>query len=160
VTVRDDRWAAAREYVGRLAAAHDFLWERAYGEYRGGRLSLPTAMLLLHPMWLPHEVSQTTAQGPSTFPTAAPFPDPCMGHLLWGYACPFDSPAIHGDHVWPYWAGGPTVGPNRLSLCERHNSMKSGDVHLYPWELGEPHWLRTQLDRIGDLRRSALGPPP
>lgn len=129
-------------------------------DHQSGALALPEMMLLVHPMWLPSDVSSLLAQGPSSFPGLGPAADPCMSSLLWGYECPFETPAIHGDHVWPYWAGGPTVGTNRLSLCAKHNGMKAGDVHLFPWESPPPSWLHEQITRIQDLRRSAIDVPP
>lgn len=149
----DERWKAAREYLLQLAQASETHWESAHASWAAGGLGLPAAMVLVHPMWLPPGIPQGLAQGTSSFGGPGLAADECMAPLLWGYECPFQGQVMHADHVWPYWAGGPTVGANRLPLCRVHNGMKSGDVHLFPWERGAPPWLEAQLTRMRELRR-------
>ena len=75
--------------------------------------------------------------------------DPCEAERLWGYPCDLEPDGrIEFDHAFPYSLGGPTVGANRLGLCPVHNAGKAGDIHLFPWEEGEPRWLAASLGRI------------
>ena len=76
----------------------------------------------------------------------------CRSMLLWGYECPFeDINQLAADHCFPYSLGGPTLATNKIYLCKWHNQIKAGDIHIFPWELGEPQWLLPMIDRIKRL---------
>jgi hypothetical protein len=101
-------------------------------------------------------VSQDEIQGPRSF-EAAPLLEgaPCEAERIWGYRC--DLPleyARQQDHLFPYALGGPTEARNRLTLCSWHNQVKFVDIHLFPWEEGEPLWLDPLLDRLHAYRDS------
>ena len=48
--------------------------------------------------------------------------------------------AMEYDYLFPFALGGPTIARNRVPLCREHNAIKGSDVHLFPWEQGEPPW--------------------
>lgn len=77
----------------------------------------------------------------------------CQSHLLWGYRCPYADEPLEADHLFPYSWGGPSLGTNKIFLCKMHNRCKASDIHLYPWELGEPPWLKGVLQRLDDRMR-------
>jgi hypothetical protein len=72
----------------------------------------------------------------------------CQCKLIWGYACGLSQERLEADHLFPYSFGGPSIGPNKVVLCNLHNQAKGSDVHLFPWELGEPKWLSEVLQRV------------
>ncbi len=73
----------------------------------------------------------------------------CAAERIWGIPCQLpDNGEMQADHLFPYALGGPTVAPNRLVLCATHNAGKAVDVHLFPWEEGEPRWLASLLGSI------------
>jgi hypothetical protein len=73
----------------------------------------------------------------------------CRSFDFWGYHCCLPRDAeLAGDHVFPYSFGGPTNIENKRFLCPLHNAMKSSDIHIFPWELGEPAWLGAVLDAV------------
>jgi len=110
------------------------------------------AMTLLDPRWLPAGVSQLEAQGSRTFPSLA-IPDAaCDAAVIWGYPCDLARMSrTQSDHLFPYALGGPTIAANRLRLCQVHNRVKGTDVHLFPWESGEPAFLSRHLERLARL---------
>ena len=69
------------------------------------------------------------------------FSEPCESARLWGYPCPFEGAQSAADHLYPKSLGGPTVAENRLTLCRWHNTAKSMDVHIFPWEEGVLVWV-------------------
>ena len=126
-------------------------WQDGLDSYRHGELDVVSALLLAHPMWRTAE-SKIAVQGPRHFEDSesARFGQ-CQAHLLWGYACSLGGAnGIQFDHLFPRSLGGPTVVGNRLSLCRFHNAGKAGDVHFFPWEIGEPSWLAQLLKNIED----------
>jgi hypothetical protein len=72
----------------------------------------------------------------------------CSCSLIWGYPCHLTRPQVVADHVFPYSFGGPSTGDNKIFLCGLHNSVKGADIHLFPWERGEPIWLNPLLSRL------------
>jgi hypothetical protein len=115
-------------------------------------------LALLHPDHLhnldlpPHrniESIQRSIQGPRTFSSSI-YGCVCQSTLVWEYACELTG-AIQQDHLFPYSLGGPTLGANRIYLCQYHNMVKSSDIHCYPWEAVDTwtrSWLDVQLDRL------------
>jgi hypothetical protein len=142
------RFAIAEEYL--LAVEAPGLdWHDDYRLLLAQQLPFPRAMALAHPSWFPGGLDRRIIQGKASFdPPRRSSSDVCRSQVLWGYNCPFTGRAFHADHLFPYSAGGPTEGSNYLLLCEVHNRFKSGDIHLFPWELGEPGWLRPMLSRM------------
>jgi hypothetical protein len=80
----------------------------------------------------------------------------CRCDVLWGYCCDFGRSALHADHLFPYSFGGPSNGQNKVFLCEFHNRAKGSDIHLFPWENGEPGWLLPLLKRIDSNLRGRV----
>jgi hypothetical protein len=58
----------------------------------------------------------------------------CQAKLIWGYECNTEYEFCHGDHLFPFSLGGPTISGNKLLLCNYHNMVKGTDIHLLPWE--------------------------
>jgi hypothetical protein len=68
------------------------------------------------------------------------------------------APARSCDHLFPRALGGPTDARNRLTLCDWHNTAKSMDVHIFPWEEGLPPWVLDVLQVLGSwLEPAARG---
>jgi hypothetical protein len=144
------RFASGHRYLQLLRRPNRFPWRQNYNRYCSGELSLEEAMVLAHPEWLPPYIQPTTILGDPTFTAVAG--GSCQSQRLWGYECDVPrSGALHGDHLFPRSLGGPTAALNRLTLCSVHNWLKGADVHLYPWEAGEPAWLRPVLDRYSEF---------
>ena len=124
-------------------------WLTGYKRYLSGSLAFPDSMLLIHPLW--YEASQINAiQGARRFGDTAARPmERCNARLIWGCDCGLVGP-VQYDHLYQYSLGGPTIAGNRIPLCSIHNSVKGADVHLFPWELGEPAWLAVHLGRINE----------
>lgn len=72
----------------------------------------------------------------------------CRCSLIWGYPCHLHRPQLVADHLFPYSFGGPSCGENKIFLCGLHNSVKGSDIHMFPWERGEPAWLPALLERL------------
>lgn len=98
---------------------------------------------------------ERSVYGNKTFETLA-FSEPCGARRLWGYACPFERAEIAADHLFPRSLGGPTDPRNRLTLCRWHNTAKSMDIHIYPWEEGIPEWLPQLLGVLSRWLRPAV----
>jgi hypothetical protein len=106
---------------------------------------------LIHPDHYTEFVEKGTVDPRGSFPRDEEGLQPCQSKLLWGYDCPFvdgDDGAPQQDHLFPFNCGGPSWGNNMRWLCRYHNSMKSCDLHIYPWERGEPIWFREILERV------------
>lgn len=144
------RWQHTLEYLRFLDRPPTESWHQLSASVEERTASLAVTMLLLHPRWLVNDGIRPAVQGDRTFPGARfGARGRCEATVIWGYDCPRgDAVRVSADHIFPYWAGGPTIGENRLSLCTVHNAMKAGDLHLYPWEVGEPPWFRDALRRM------------
>lgn len=146
VTARFERGHA---YLRHLRAPNQPPWLESYGAYLRGELELVEAMTLIHPDWLRRTVDRGLIFGDRTFgPTTAGH---CESARLWRYACDLRHTSLHADHLFPHSHGGPTWAANRLTLCDVHNRIKGADVHLYPWEAGEPSWLPKLLERYAEF---------
>lgn len=103
------------------------------------------SLALIHPLHyadLLQPSSSCPVRGVRCFPAAPGLSSlKCGSHLLWEYHCPIDSDILHGDHLFPYSFGGPTLSSNMIYLCPKHNSCKGSDIHSFPWERGKPEWL-------------------
>ncbi len=94
-----------------------------------------------------HPTVQRIVYGDDTFDPLA-YSEPCESARLWGYACPFGEMPIRADHLFPRALGGPTDSRNRLTLCHWHNTAKSMDIHIFPFEEGLPAWV---VDVLGSM---------
>jgi hypothetical protein len=156
------RVAAARELLERREQAASHGWRPEEWRERARRLVLSStdrgdlevmveALTLVGREWLRASPSPPEAEvavyGDRTFvPILAP--GRCQSGRLWGYTCPFVEGAPSYDHLFPAALGGPTEASNLLVLCERHNLMKSMDVHVFPWEEGLPSWVDRVLQSL------------
>lgn len=150
-----NRIERGEEYLWALEKFQNWKWDEILAEYREGKLSLPQAMVLVHPDYYEdreNEVGQSI-RGPRSFSArAGQHATDCMADQIWLSGCPLaNHEVIHSDHIFPYSLGGPTVAENQLFLCPVHNRSKASDIHLFPWERGEPRWLATQVERIRNL---------
>lgn len=143
------RLAAGHAFLGCLATPRFPDWHSGYERYLNGELELVESLSLLHSHWWPSP-DMEEIQGKRLFEAAFQrYSGSCEATIVWGYGC--DLPLADGgefDHLFPYAYGGPTIAANRIRLCRWHNGAKGSDVHLYPWEQGEPAWLAAQLERI------------
>jgi hypothetical protein len=140
------------EYLAALANPIATEWQSGYEKYLSGTLSLPETLTLLHGQWWSHGAHHRI-QGRRRYTEAASrTADRCRADLIWGYQCGLRTEGHpEYDHVFPYSLGGPTIAANRIPLCRIHNAVKGADVHLFPWEAGEPAWVADQLKRITAL---------
>ena len=141
-----------------LLALEEFLsweWSEILREYRKRRLTLPQAMVLVHPAFYRERSAELrqSIRGPRNYlASAGQHVAGCMADQIWLSPCRLRNPeVIHSDHLFPYSLGGPTIAANQLFLCPVHNRSKAGDIHLFPWERGEPSWFGRQVERIRNL---------
>lgn len=138
-----------REYLLAFVESLKKDWLREYERYLARELNLADALALAHPQHYEWIVLSDRVRGPRQFEPEVG-EERCCAEVIWGYRC--DLPGVSSDHLFPYSLGGPTVGNNKLLLCRLHNGMKANDVHLFPWEQGEPGWLATCLKAIRHLK--------
>ena len=155
ITTLKSRIEQGEEYLLALEEFRNWEWSEILAVYRKRRLTLPQAMVLVHPTFYEDREANVglSILGPRSFPVSAgQHVAGCMSDQIWLSACELKNPeAVHSDHLFPYSLGGPTVAENQLFLCPVHNRSKAGDIHLFPWERGEPSWLAIQVERIGKL---------
>jgi hypothetical protein len=143
------RFVSGHAYLTALRRSSSQRWVQQYERFEVGKLTLEEAMALCHPGWLPAE-RWDEVYGPRSFPGVAS--GRCEASRLWGYECDLaPEGTFHADHVFPRSFGGPTRAVNRLVLCPTHNAIKGPDVHVYPWEQGEPVWMRELLERCAEF---------
>lgn len=157
------RVASANDYLQALARTLRLDWLDAYRQYTEGTLTLPESLALVHPECYPELQDGVDVRGDRAFsPIRNKHGLRCRSDLVWGYWCNLDTdPVLAADHLFPWSMGGPTVSTNQILLCRYHNLVKSSDVHVYPWERGEPQWLKGVLatleQRHREFRRRAAG---
>jgi hypothetical protein len=107
-------------------------------------------MALIHPEHYKHSEAAVSIRGPRHFDVELVHSGvQCGAVRLWGFSCGVTVEGrVCGDHLFPYSMGGPTVATNKMLLCAVHNRMKSSDVHVFPWENGEPVWLSQVLIQV------------
>lgn len=149
-TVLWNRVNSGEEYLRTLASSFDTAWSSLYDSYLTNGRSLVLGLSLVHPDHYSHIEGQQAVQGPRQFDAEiAQGNARCYADRLWGDNCNVRiNGRICGDHLFPYSLGGPSVATNKMLLCPIHNRMKSADIHVYPWELGEPPWLAQILERV------------
>jgi hypothetical protein len=145
---------ACRSYLEALERSFQSNWLASHDLYTARKLSLFDSFALAHPAHYEGLDTRGTVRGPRPFGEEVAIGSlQCRSEQFWGYPCS-QSGVQHlvADHFFPYSLGGPTVVSNKVYLCKLHNQMKSNDVHLYPWELGEPQWLSACLEAIRRLK--------
>jgi len=143
---------SGRQYLDALFDLSNNDWYRLHDGYLAGRLSLPEAVVLVHPDWVPGRVSASRRR--RAFSLRIPNGQECESSKVWGYPCNIRSP-IQVDHSFPYSYGGPTTPSNALYLCEEHNKLKGSDIHLVNWNENNFPWLRSQIVEVQHLLSSA-----
>ena len=139
-------WPSARQWAGTRTDTTDWLRRLA----------------LIHPdhyrNWVPIGANDCPVRGARSFaPELSQLNTGCQSQHIWYYLCAC-SPAqpLIGDHWFPWSLGGPTIAPNKILLCGTHNGLKSGDIHFFCWECGEPSWLEGHINRIA-IHRERYG---
>lgn len=144
----------AQQYLSFVDESDTWNWGNHYSRFKDGSLGICQALALAHPK---HYGTNDPARvrGPRAFASEAGLAGiRCGSSRIWGYECERAlTSGLAADHLFPFSFGGPTLASNKLYLCARHNMCKAGDVHLFPWEEGEPPWLVEVLERV---RRSRL----
>lgn len=130
-------------YIHALERARHCEWQ----VWRGSAATLAEQLVLCHPAWLSDSRSLLRGLGLVSFSLREARGE-CQSDVLWGYSCPLAEHPIQADHLFPSSLGGPAVGTNQVWLCQLHNQWKSSDLASYPWERGEPPWLRDQIARM------------
>lgn len=142
-----------QRYVSFLSRVSISNWQQYYGQYHQNKLDLAESMALIHPRHYEHMRTTNQIRGDRAFPKEQGMTSiGCSADVIWGYSCSIElTTVVCADHLFPYSLGGPTVSNNKLYLCEFHNQLKGNDIHIYPWERGEPEWLKDLLLRINRL---------
>lgn len=140
----------SKKYLYALSSAKYWDWKDQYNKFLERKLTLAESMVLVHPMFYEDEAIDFNPRGNRYFSeeiiTSSTL---CQSDKIWGYACETSiGTKFHGDHLWPYSLGGPTISDNKALLCDTHNLMKGNDIHFYPWELGLPSWFNMILETI------------
>ncbi len=155
LTTLRNRITRGEEYLLALENFRNREWRAIFADYDEGRLTVPEAMVLVHPRF--YNVREASVgqsiRGDRNFANVAGREvSPCMADQIWLSSCRLQNTEdLQSDHWFPFSLGGPTVASNQLYLCAVHNYSKSSDVHLFPWEHGEPAWFRTQVERIQNM---------
>lgn len=113
---------------------------------------LPEVMVLISPtLWyeeLQIDYLRSDPRGNISFKSNTEI-GKCNAIDFWGYDCPLQDPKTQIDHVFPWSRGGMTHSSNSIYLCELHNSLKSSDIHVYPWEKNhESLWLELIFKKL------------
>lgn len=150
--VIDSRFARAREFLMILEFALKASRSEFYSE-AATHSNWLYRLAAIHPKhyseFAPLTGSSCPVRGPRSMPIDAGVRSAgCCCHVIWGYPCHFEHPMLAADHLFPFSFGGPSSGANKIFLCSLHNQSKGSDIHLYPWELGEPQWLSPLFQRV------------
>lgn len=156
-SVIEHRFQCAQQYLDSLELSLQINWLEQYELYRKRQLSLPSAFALVHP-WHYEDLTSTevaSVRGNRRFSKEVSMKSIlCSSEIIWGYKCCRRlREKVQADHLFPYSLGGSTVASNKIYLCKFHNQMKSNDIHLFPWERGEPEWLSICLQVIERIKR-------
>jgi hypothetical protein len=153
-----DRYLASKNYLISLEASQFWDWEEKYNCYKKKMLTMPEAMVLVHPRFYKDIDTDWEPRGTRSFESiVVTGASKCQSEILWLYKCESSiSIVFHGDHLWPRGLGGPTVSSNKAILCDMHNFIKGMDIHNYPWEQGIPDWYEGLLEQIKAFRNRFL----
>lgn len=136
----ENRISKSKNYLKKLNKNLSSNWATLYSQFELGELDLWDKLSLIHPdfirrlaipVYSSEEIIIKQVQGNRSFSQQNGV---CQAKLIWGYHCSLKSEACHGDHLFPYSLGGPTISDNKLLLCRYHNMVKGTDIHLLPWE--------------------------
>jgi hypothetical protein len=152
------RICCTQEYIASLELSLQSNWLNQYEMCCRSTLSLPHAFALIHPWHYSQDSTQLRVngvRGSRSFPKEVGMTSLlCASELIWGYKCSRSlGKEVQADHLFPYSLGGQTVASNKVYLCSLHNQMKSNDIHIFPWENGEPVWLSNCLEMIARIKR-------
>lgn len=147
-----------RIYIDKLNNNLSLGWESVYKKFINGELDYVEKTTMLHPdfiksihlpKYISHQNLIAQIQGERTFKKEN---GDCQSELLWGYRCPFEVNLCHGDHLFPYSLGGPTIAGNKLLLCYYHNMVKGIDIHFFPWEdsVNRLSWLDNHINNLAN----------
>lgn len=144
------RIESAQLYLQKIQSFQKRDWLVNYESYVKGNFGIEEKMALINPsLYSPY---RSKILGKRSFKSEVPNDlSSCQGEKIWGYECNLNvetGEVLHMDHIFPYSHGGPTLPSNKIRLCPVHNSLKGTDIHLYPWEDGEPDWLESRVMRI------------
>lgn len=144
------RIMAAEGYLQCLDSSLESDWLPQYDSFLARNRPLNLGLALIHAGHYEEYADRFEIQGRRAFDIeVAQATARCNAALIWGVNCSNSiDGTLCGDHLFPYALGGPTLASNKMLLCSRHNRMKSVDIHMYPWELGEPKWLMGLLQQI------------
>jgi hypothetical protein len=148
-----DRVEHASRYIGYRQTISPTDWMETFSLYKAGQLPLEAGLALIHKdYWscVSPPGGVITVLGPTSFEGISPVRT-CESQRVFGYRCPRIEPTLHQDHLFPRSLGGPTVGTNRITLCDLHNYYKGMDIHFFPWEDGTPSWLEGLLTYLSSL---------
>ena len=149
------RIAEAESYLEACERFSTKSWMEVYRAYKGGCLSLPEKLTLVHPHHYEEQEAQAgvVIRGANTFVLDRHRHDlSCEARKVWIQPCQLTQyEVVHADHFFPHSLGGPTVAENRIALCPLHNQLKTNDIHFFSWELGEPLWFSAHVERIRKL---------
>lgn len=145
----DTRVDLGHRYLRALERSLDLGWHEYAGVVDASG-SWVERLALVHPWHYEHAREHTELRGPRQFsPEVRLASRSCEARLLWGYECDLNvSRGLAADHLFPFSLGGPTTAPNKIFLCSLHNTMKANDIHVFPWERGEPEWLELQIEKV------------
>lgn len=149
------RFEAAECYLASLdrLLAGETNWDELASDYLDRKVGFESGLALIFPkFYTERDIPQEDICGGRSFCFSAVHGTRCNSILLWNYGC-VSRESLHIDHLFPYSLGGPTDARNASYLCSRHNMSKSSDIHIYPWENGEPEWLRPLVVKIREKIR-------
>jgi hypothetical protein len=150
----NSRIIIGRAYLAALERSFRCSWFDQYRQFQNGKLELVEQFALIHPSHYENNDPTGSVRGPREFSTEVGIQGiACEARLVWGYPCDrLFGDDVAADHLFPFSFGGPTVGSNKIHLCQLHNQVKGSDIHLYPWERGEPPWLRGCIEAIKRIK--------
>jgi hypothetical protein len=151
-----NRIDTAKIYLERLNNNLSKGWLNIYQDYLEGKIDDIDKITMIHPdfiksihlpVYITHSAIIENIQGKRLFKKEN---GTCQSKLIWGYECSFGDSTCHGDHLFPYSMGGPTISANKLLLCSYHNMVKATDIHLFPWEerLNRFSWVDNHVQNI------------
>ena len=147
----------AQKYLEFLHSSFEQDWLRLYEDYVDNKLEFFNALALIHPRHYEGLFGEEQIRGKRTFDKDMVLEGiECRAELIWGYRCNLDCNkrgVVVADHLFPYSLGGPTISTNKVYLCSIHNQLKGSDIHFYPWELGNPGWLKDRINRVAQLKQ-------
>lgn len=152
MSLLEERLSKAAEYLAILETALRTEW-RAFQTEAASHPNWLYRLAAIHPRHYAEAAAMAGASCPIRGARSMPLDvgvsaAGCSCQLIWGYPCHLAQPSLVADHLFPFSFGGPSSGSNKIFLCALHNQSKGSDIHLFPWERGEPEWVSPVLQRI------------